>query len=694
MSKYVIGVDTGGTFTDVVVIDEKGKVTVGKSPTTPQSLQNGIFDALDNAAENLGLSRKNIISNAASFCQGTTVGTNALINRQGAKLGMLTTKGFEDTVYIQRAIGRVDGLHPDEVRHQAIVKKPEPFIPKHLIIGVAERIDCFGSIVVPLNEHEVRDATKKLVQEGVEAIAVAFLWSVQNSVHEDQAAKIISETAPDIWVNTSHSVSPLIREYGRFNSVMIDTYIGPLMVRWYDRLNQRLKDEGLSTELLTAQVWGGVMPHSAMMPIGTINSGPVGGSLACKRIAELLEKPYVVATDIGGTSFDVSVIAKYEAVRAREPPIMRYRVNIPMVEITSIGAGGGTIAWVDETNHLRVGPVSAGAHPGPVCYGRSGTQPTATDADLVLGILNADYYLGGRIKLDKEAASEAITKLGKQIGLDTVETAKAIFDIQNAHMADLLRLVVTRSGYDPRDFTLFCYGGGGPTHGAVYGQELGFSEVYMFEKSAAWSAFGIASADISRIFSQHKHLVMPADVKTINETFSHLEKEAIDEMVKIGFRPEDVNLTRELSMKFGRQVNVETIGVPNKTYTEEDIDRICTSFIAYYKSLYGEGAAFVEAGIEIMSFLVHAVKPTIRPAIPKLKLQAEDASAALKGRRDVFSPEAGRFTSLDIYEFEKLRAGNMIRGPAIIEAPTTTMYILSGQIGRIDQYKNLRVTVE
>jgi N-methylhydantoinase A len=583
-------------------------------------------------------------------------------------------------------------LHPDEVRHQAVLKKPEPFIPKKLIKGVAERIDCFGKVVVPINREEVKQATRALLNEGVRAIAVAFLWSVENPSHEEEAATIISELSPEIFVNMSHQVAPLLREYGRFNSVMIDTYIGPIMTQWYRRLYERLKEEGFGREMLTAQVWGGVMPYHAMMPIGTINSGPVGGVLASKRMAEILQKPNVITTDVGGTSFDVSVIADYEPLRGREPPIMRYRVNIPMVHISAIGAGGGTVAWVDESRHLRVGPLSAGALPGPVCYGRGGTQPTVTDADLVLGILNPDYYLGGRIRLDREAASGAVTKLGAQIGRDMIETAKAIVDLQNAHMADLLRLVVTRSGHDPRDFALFCYGGGGPTHGAMYGRELGFKEIYMFENSAIWSAFGLASSDIIRIFQRHRYLRMPVDVNSVNETFDELEKEALDEMGKIGFSREEIVLRRKMSMKFGRQVNMETIPVPRKTYAESDMKEICDSFIEYYHSLYGEGAAFVEAGLEIMTFTVDAVRPAILPATPRLELQGEDASAALKGNRTVFLPDLEKFSEINTYEFGKLRPGNAVAGPAIIEAPTTTMFILSGQMGRLDEYRNLKLS--
>ena len=688
---YSIGVDTGGTYTDVCVIDKVGRVTIGKAPTTPGRLDDGVMDALENAGEILGITKRQLLEDALSFCQGTTIGTNALINRRGVKTGMITTKGFEDTIYIQRAIGRVDGLHPDEVRHQAAVKKPEPFIHKRLIKGVAERMDSFGNVVTPLNKEEVKQAATELLHEGCRAIAIAFLWSIQNPAHEEEAARIVSELAPDVFVNVSHKVAPLIREYGRFNSVVIDTYIGPIMVQWYKRLNERLRDEGFTREMLTAQVWGGVMPYRAMMPIGTINSGPVGGVLASRWIAELLKRPNVVTTDVGGTSFDVSVIANYEPIRARETLIMRYRVNIPTVQITSIGAGGGTIAWVDESGHLKVGPTSAGAFPGPVCYGRGGTEPTVTDADLMLGILNPDYYLGGRIKLDVNAASRAIEELGKKIGLGKIETAKAVFDLQNAHMADLLRLVVTRNGYDPRDFTLFCYGGGGPTHGAIYGRELGFKEMYMFGNSAVWSAFGIASADITRIFQRHRYLRVPVQATVINETFSEIEEEALQEMERIGFDRKEIVLRRELGMKFGRQVNMETIPVPGKTYTDQDLEEIYKSFLEYYQSLYGEGAAFIEAGLEIMTFIVRAIRPSVLSAMGKGDLAGQSSAPALKGKREVFLAEAGRFVPVDVYEFDRLRPGNVIAGPAVIEATTTTMLMLSGQVATIDEYKNVRI---
>jgi N-methylhydantoinase A len=675
-AEYTIGVDTGGTYTDVMVMDGQGNSYVGKADTTIPDLETGVLNALEDSAGQIGVSLGELLGRARVLCQGTTIGTNILINRNGVKTGMITTKGFEDTIYIQRAVGRVDGLSPEEVRHQAVLKKPEPFVPKTWIKGVSERIDSFGKVVIPLNQEEVKKAAKELVDDGIESIAICFLWSHLNPEHEVEAEKTISEITPGVHTVMSHKVAPLIREYGRFNSAVIDAYIGPIMVSWYKKLEEILRAKGFKEELLTAQVWGGVMPHYAMMPIGTINSGPVGGVIGSRRIGELVGLPNIVTSDVGGTSFDVSVIAQYQPIRGREPPIMRYRVNIPMIEVTSIGAGGGTIAWVDPAGALKLGPISAGAYPGPACYMRGGVQPTVTDADLVLGIINPDYYLGGRKGLNKEASIKAIGELGKKIGFDLAETAAAIFEIQNEHMADLLRLVVTRRGYDPRDFNLFCFGGGGPVHGPFYGKELGFKSIYVFPASSVWSAFGIASSDIQRVFTRYSYHRMPVPAEVFNKVFDQLEQEAVDEMVRIGFKSEAIILTRELSMKFGRQVNMETIPVQRKTYIQSDIDEICSAFVEYYRSLYGEGAAFVEAGMETMAFIVTATVSGTTPALRRQQLQPEDPSKALKGKREVFWKDKGAYVSTNIYDGERLKSGNVVPGPAVVEFPTTTMTVL------------------
>jgi N-methylhydantoinase A len=692
-TQYIIGVDTGGTFTDVIVIDQDGKPTIGKAETTPGELGKGVLDAIANAGEKVGLTLEGLLRKTSALVQGTTIGTNVLINRNGVKTGMITTKGFEDTTHIMRASGRIDGLSPDEVRHQAVVAKPVPIVPKTLIRGVSERIDSFGNIVVPLNKDEVEQAAKSLVSQGCQSIAICFLWSHLNPIHELEAYRLVKKAVgDDIYVDVSHQVAPLVREYGRFNTAAMDCYIGPIMVRWYKELDEVLRAKGFGRELLTAQVWGGVMPYQSMLPIGTINSGPVGGVIGSRRIAtDLLGIGNVVTTDVGGTSFDVSVIAEGRHIYAREKPIMRFRVNIPMIDVTSIGAGGGTIGWVDPAGGLKMGPISAGARPGPACYFKGNTEPTATDADLVLGIFNPDYFLGGRIKLNKDAAMSALKKVSDKVKMDPIEVAAAMVEIQDEHMADLLRLVVTRTGYDPRDFAVFCFGGGGPTHGASYSQQLGFQSVYMFPQSAAWSAFGLAMADVSRIFDKSVFYKMPINADELNRLFNELERSAIDEMERLKFKPEDVVLTREISMKFGRQVNVERIPVARQTYTKEDTQKIMNDFIEFYRSVYGEGAGFIEAGIELMSLHVTATIPAVSPTLPKMPLGPSNASDTIKFKRDVYWHSKRKFVHTNIYDGNKLKPGHIIEGPAIAELETTTVMVPYDSELHVDEHGFLKV---
>jgi N-methylhydantoinase A len=687
---FVIGVDTGGTFTDVVLVDSNGEATIGKSSTTPKKLEDGVLNAVKDAAEKLGATLEEVLTQTSSFKQGTTIGTNIMINRNGVKTGLITTKGFEDTLHFQRGGGRVAGLKESEIRHQAVVRKPEPLIPKSLIRGVSERIDCFAKVIIPLDEEGVVTAVKELVAEGVEAIAVCLLWSFANPAHEQRIKEIVKEIAPDLYVQISSEVAPVIKEYGRMNTVAIDTYVGPPMIKWYEVLANELKSKGYQNELLTAQAWGGVMPYSEMSPIGTINSGPAGGVLATKFIAESLGLKNVVATDVGGTSFEASVIAEWRPVFHHEPLIMRYRVETPMVEIRSIGAGGGTTAWADDSGRLRVGPVSAGADPGPACYRMGGTQPTVTDADLLLGYLSDSYFLGGKMKLDKGAALEAYEELGEKVGMDPIEAAAAVFDIQNAHMADLLRGVVTQRGHNPKDFAVFCFGGGGPLHGSSYGKELGFSKIYMFQQSSVFSAYGIALTDIESYVNHFEHHKMPIDPETLTSIFKNLDDRAYAKMAKMGFGKSVVKLEREISLKFGRQVHLETIPLEHKgTYTKRDVEKIMEDFIDHYQKVYGEGAGYKEAGVEVLSYMVRPSIEAKKPMMPKQKLESRSSKAALKGTREVYFREYEGFKKTNIYDSAKLISGNVIEGAGIIETPTTTMLVLPGQIATVDEYLNV-----
>ena len=688
--EYIIGVDTGGTFTDSVVMDSKGNIVIGKAETTYDDLANGVWNSISDAAQDMGVTVNELLANTMVFNQGTTIGTNILINFNGVKTGLITTKGFEDVLAIQRAGGRVAGLDAFEIRHQAVARKPTPIIPKTLIRGVRERIDCFGKVVFPLDEEEVRSAVKELVEEGVEAIAVSLLWSFANPEHELFVKKIAEEIAPDIYVQVSSDVAPVIREYGRTNTVVIDTYVGPPMIKWYKALEDRLQQGGYRHSLLTMQAWGGVMPADRMRPIGTINSGPAGGTIASKYYADLLGLENVLSTDVGGTSFDVSVLAEARPVFGRETLIMRYRVETPIVEIRSIGAGGGTMAWVDpNTKLLNVGPQSAGSDPGPVCYMKGGTNPTVTDADMILGYINPDYFLGGKMKLDKQAASSALKKMGKELGMDEVELSAGIFDIQNSHMVDLLRGLLVRRGYHPGEFALFAFGGGGGIHAASYGSMIGVGSIYMFPESSVFSAFGISTADIQQIYNKFDHYFMPADPDKLSKSFEELEHKALADMLRMGFKEKEVTLRRELEMKFGRQVHVEIMPIESKRYSEEDIKKLETDFVEHYTNVYGEGGAFVEGGTQILNLRVTATVAVPTPSIKKRTKGSSDAKPAIKGEREVYWTSFQGFRPTNIYDFDRLDAGMMFDGPAVVEAATTTLVILPEQTAKVDEYLNV-----
>jgi len=397
--RFTVGVDTGGTFTDVVIMSPSGEVWNAKAPTTPDDFSRGVMDALSEAARTLGMERAQLLSHTVLFKHGSTVATNALITRSGAKVGFITTRGFEDTTEIMRAIGRVDGLSDEQIRHVTWVTKPEPLVPRERIIGVRERIDYRGEIIVPLNRQDVMAAIRQLVQEEkVEAIAVSFLHAWSNSAHEDEVRKLALEADPSgkIYWSFGSALSKVAGEYARANTAIINSFLGPTVKRYLADLDHKLRDGGLEGPFLIMQGNGGVAHIEHATPIANLQSGPAGGMIASAFVAKLLGHPNVITTDMGGTSFDVGLITEGYWRYANEPIVERFRILQPIIDIKSIGAGGGTIARVDTaTGRLLVGPESAGASPGPVCYDSGGEEITVTDADLILGIIDPNYFLGG-----------------------------------------------------------------------------------------------------------------------------------------------------------------------------------------------------------------------------------------------------------------------------------------------------------
>jgi N-methylhydantoinase A len=700
LKNLTIGIDTGGTFTDITVLGEDGNVYIDKAPTTPDDFSRGVIDALSVMADRLGGDPSELLAGADAVKHGTTVATNALINRDGARVGLITTKGFEDTTLIMRAIGRVAGLSEEEIKHQAAATKPAPIVPKALIRGVRERIGPEGEVIVPLNEQEARDAARSLIEdEGVEAIAVNLLWSFANPEHERRLREILeqSRNGHRVFFTISSELVPVIREYARSNTVVINAFLGRLVQEYLAALEQKLASKGYAGPLLVMQANGGIVRVPETTPIGTLGSGPSGGIIASQQMSRLLSHDHVITADMGGTSFDVGLITDGHWLYLTEPVVERFHITWPMIDVESIGAGGGTICTVDPTTgSLKVGPRSAGGDPGPICYGRGGSLVTVSDVDVVLGYLNPEYFLGGRMRLDREAAEEAVrTQLADPLGLDPVEAAAAVYDIVNAQMADLIRKKVVAGGRAPEEYAIYAFGGAGPVHAAGFAAELGVREIYVFPTSSVFSALGIAMADVIHTKSLSARHLMPADPKLLNARIEEVETELLAAMSREGFAAEDVSFRRTFDMRYRKQLSELEVPVPAGTYSEQDLLEIMDLFERRYEGVYGEGTGYREMGIEVVSMRIDAVGETSKPVLQRHPLAGRSPAGACKGSRSVhFAGDVQASVEAAIYDYERLEAGNELSGPAIIETPITTVVVPPGQQARVDAYLNTVLTTE
>ncbi|MBV9802067.1 MAG: hydantoinase/oxoprolinase family protein, partial [Solirubrobacterales bacterium] len=460
------GSDIGGTFTDTVLLTADGDLHVSKSPTTKEQLTQGALTGLGLAASRAGVAKGHVGRQLAYYAHGTTQATNAFIERKGVQTGLLCTRGFRDVLRTQRAMASWAGLAAHETLHFSARTHPDPIVSVDRIREVEERVDYKGSVIVPLNEGQLREAVRELVADGVEAIAIAFLWAFRNDAYERRAAEIIAEEAPEVFVSTASQLLPVLGEYERTSTTAINAYLGPIIARYVTNLERELRSDGFEGGLSIMESGGGVLPaqDAAGQAAAMLTSGPAGGVLASAALAAEKGWPNVITSDMGGTSFDVGLIVDGQPLLTRTAEVGRFHVALPMIGVTAIGSGGGSIAQVQD-GHLTVGPQSAGAHPGPACYGRGGARPTITDVDVVLGFIDPDYFLGGEMSLDRERAVAAVEEhVARPLGLGVLEAAAGVRKVADNQMADLLRKVTLRAGYDPRDFVLFAYGGAGPTH--------------------------------------------------------------------------------------------------------------------------------------------------------------------------------------------------------------------------------------
>lgn len=694
MSSYLCGLDIGGTFTDCVLIDDDGRLTIAKAPSTPGNFAAGVMEAIARAAAKIGRDVNALLEDIDVLAHGTTVGTNTIIQRRGAKIGLITTRGHNDVIHIMRGSRGLSGQDIKLIVHIPESSKPEPLIPKRLIRGVSERVDCFGKVIVELNEDEARQAIVELRDAGCEALAVCCLWSFLEPKHEARIKALAAELAPDLYVTCSHELAPKWGEYERTTAVALNAYIGPVTVGYVTRLDGQLKDLGLKTPLQITQCAGGTItvPKAQDAPLLTLDSGPVAGVTGSVYLGQLMGYPNVITTDLGGTSFDVGVIHDGLPVVSYKSLVHQYEYFLPKVDVQTLGTGGGSKVWIDPTTRsLRVGPDSAGADPGPVCYGKGGTVPTTTDADLVLGYLDADNFAGGTMKLDRDAAAAALKKLADELGMDLYELASGVATIAEFQMADLIRKVTVQKGLDPREFVVFAFGGAGPVHMGVAARELGVAKVIVpqGDTAAVWCAFGAASADILHVDEQVSIMASPFDLARVNAILAELGEKGRQHLLDDGVDAARHQFRWSIDMRHRGQINEVEVDLDGGTLDAAALEELRERFVQRYERLYGRGAALRGARLEMVTFRCRASavsrKPTLAAAETLSDVVAGDAQT---GSRDIWWAESKQLEATPIYDGYRLVPGNSLDGPCVVETTTTSMVVHPGQRISVDALGN------
>lgn len=690
---FHIGIDIGGTFTDCVLIGEGaprgGAYQTAKALSTKGDPADGVLDALAELAGGAGLSVADLLARTERIGHGTTIGTNAVLERAGARVGLVTTAGHGDALAIMRGHGRVAGRGIEDVFAVRGTSLPAPLIVPGAVLELHERVDARGEVVVALDEGLATDAIAAFINEyELESVAVAFLWSFARPEHELAAEKIIRRVAPDVFVSLSSRVSPRLGEFERTVAAVLNGYVGPACTRYLDSLGSRLAVGGLGVPLLLMQSSGGVVPASvaAEVALGTLDSGPTAGLTGVAALAAASGHRNVVATDMGGTSFDIGLVVDGRPVVADESVIDQYTYRLPHLDVRTTACGGGTLARRDpQTGSLRVGPDSAGSEPGPACYRRGGAQPTVTDADVVLGLLRPDSFLGGRMPLDENAARAAVGVLADSLGLGLEETAAGIISVNNLHAATLIRQQTLERGLDPRDFVLYAYGGAGPVHAFGYAAEIGVREVLipLGNGASTLSAYGIAAGDLTWFTETETSLQAPFADANLARQLAGAAERARTLMLSAGVEAEP-QLEAWALMRYQEQlmhsleVPVDPAGLDGSPAGTSGLaERLAADFTGEYARRYGASAASAFQAAEIFGLRIRArvpAAPASRSAAPDAAEPPHDVSRPA----EVFWPDAGQRLVTRVYDGSRLGDGSFLSGPALVELSHTTVAVPRG----------------
>lgn len=696
---YLVATDVGGTCTDTIVFGSDGAIHIGKALSTPPDFAEGVLNSIASAAGPMGLSLEELLARTHLFIHGTTVVDNAVLTRDGAVTGLLATRGFEDTLQVTRgAYGRWAGLTEERVKHPVKTDRAPALTPRDRVVGIPERMDCSGAVIHPLDEAAVERAIRYLVeQKQVDAIAVSFLWSFLNPAHEQRVREILARVAPGVYVTLSSDIAPVPGEYERTSTAVINAYAGRITHSYLTALQQLLRGKGYAGATMVMQGYGGLLPadEAADRAVGLIECGPAAGVIGARFLGELMGDGDVIAADMGGTTFKVGVIQNGMLEYAREPMVDRFHYVAPKIEVVSIGAGGGSVISVDARTRLpMVGPRSAGARPGPVCYGQGGTEPTLTDVMLMIGYMDPGQFLGGSITLDREAAEQSFrTRVAEPLGLTVQQAAIGIYRIASAQITDLIREITVERGLDPRDFVLHAFGGTCGMLAAAFGEELSVKRVVIPYTASVNCAFGLVSADIAHEYAVTTTLPSDTPAARINAIFAPMQDRARAQLAAEGVTGDRVRMEWSVDLRYSRQVHEVTTPVAASTPLDEaGVARLVDDFEALYERKYGKGSAYREAGIEMTMFRLTARGLMPRPSLPEQPEGPADAGAALIGRRRIFDATSGGMVEGAIYDFTRLAPGMQVAGPAVIHTPITTIALHAGHRARMDRWRNIVVT--
>ena len=699
--RNTIDVDVGGTFTDLVLTLD-GETSYRKVPTTPYDLSVGFMQVVEEAAVEAGISLDELVTRVDTVRYSTTVAMNRLLERSGPRVALITTEGHEDATLIGKGAQWIDGTRLDERRALPHMHKPRPIIPRELISGVKERVDGTGAVLRPLDEDDVREKVRGLVDRGARAFVVSLLWSFVNPEHEHRVKRIIREEYRDYHVGylpviLSSEVVSRLGEYGRSNTAILDAYLQRSMQIELSGTWDKLRERGYRGPFFMIHNTGGCADLFKTTASRTYNGGPIAGLIGARDIAKVLGAHNVVTADVGGTSFDIGLVVG-DSVRNYEfnPIIDNWMVATTMLQSLSIGAGGGSIAWINHAlgGRLEVGPQSAGSYPGPAAYGLGGTEPTVTDANLVLGYLSPGEFFGGRMQLDRDAAERAIReRIAEPLGIEVVEAAALIRRIIDDKMASAIRKEVTLRGYRPSEFTVFAFGGGGPTHMAGYSGEI--PRAVMFPFSPVFCAYGSSIMDVVHLYERSQRMLLLQPLTgaptTEYETFNAMVRELVDEarreIESEGLSWEDASVSLELDMLYGGQINSKRASSPLlEIHSEEDVRRVYERFEQEFSEAFSPLAVNVPGGVYIDTFVLRVSIPGQDLVLPELELRGEDAAAAQRGSRQAYWPESGGWADTPVFELEALQPGNRVLGPAIIQAALTTAVVPPGRRFTIDEH--------